>query len=541
MKSEQASLVENLKKYEKLGYLRGRSLYNELEEVVKKYPEKTAIVDSEKRINFKELKSSIDAISKGFINLGISKKDNVLVQLPNKIEFIEICFALFKLGARPILTLPSHREKELNAVSSLTEPKAYISQTEFLGFDYMNMSKEVVKNNRSIKNVIFIDKKVEKYVAGINVTTLKDLLNQGIQEEDLSLPREIALFLLSGGTTGTPKVIPKINEAYACNALLSAKRGGVSSDSVYMAVLSIAHDYPLSCPGVMGTLLSGGTVVLCQTASFDEAFEMIEKEKVTITGIVPAIANIWTEILEWNDEYNFSSIKNITIGAAKLEKDIAMKLIEKFNCKIQQGYGLGEGITCFTSLDDSDEIIFNTQGKPISLGDEIKIINEEGEEVAKGESGELIERGPYTFQGYYKAPELNKRVFDKEGYLHTGDKARITKTGDIQILGRVKEQINRAGENIIPSEVETFLREYKDIKDAAVLGLPDEELGERICAFIISDRSDINREEICEFLYKLGVAQFKMPDEIKLVSEFPYTNIGKVDKKKLKSSALDKS
>ncbi len=540
MEKYEQSFIESIEKYEQLGYLRQKTLINELEFIVEKYPNKTAIVETNKRVTYRELKLSIDTMAKGFQNLGINKNDNVLVQLPNKIEFIEVCFALFKIGARPILVLPSHRKTELNSIISLAKPVAYILQTEFLGFSYEIMSKTIVENNNFIKYVITIDKRIEGYSNKIKSTTLDNLRDKGIKKDDSSLPREIALFLLSGGTTGTPKLIPKINEAYAYNALASAKRCGITDRSVYMAVLSIAHDYPLCCPGVIGTLLSGGTVVLCQTPSFDEAFEMIEQEKVTFTAIVPAIANLWSEVLEWNDDYDLSSIENILIGAAKLDSDIAKKLIKKFNCKLQQGYGLGEGITCFTSLNDSEDTVFNTQGKPISSGDEIKIIDQFGEEVKNGQSGELIQKGPYTFGGYYKAISLNEKCFDSNGFLHTGDKARITEDGNMEILGRVVEQINRAGENIIPSEIEIFLRKHQYINDAAVIGLPDEELGEKICAFIICDKKGITNDEICTFLYKMGVSQFKMPDQIEVIDKFPFSNIGKVDKKRLRCMMLEK-
>lgn len=530
--------MKSIDKYEELGYLRQKTLVEEFQLIVKQYPNKVAMVEEGKRVTYKDLQLSIDSISKGLRELGIDANDNVLVQLPNRIEFIEVCFSLFKIGARPILALPSHRETELNSIISLANPVAYILQNEFLGFNYENMAKAIIKDNKCIKYVISIDKKIEELPDSVKTKELDDLRMKELQEEDLSLPREIALFLLSGGTTGTPKLIPKINEAYAYNALASAKRCGITDKSVYMAVLSIAHDYPLCCPGVIGTLLSGGTVVLCKTSSFDEVFEMIEKENVTVTSIVPAIAKIWLEVLEWNNDYDLSSIKNILVGAAKLDNEVAKDLMKKFNCKLQQGYGLGEGITCFTSLDDSDEAVFETQGKPVSDGDEIKIIDELDKELEQGESGELIQKGPYTFGGYYRAPHLNEKCFDSDGFFHTGDKARITIDGNIQILGRVVEQINRAGENVIPSEIEMFLRKHPNIKDASVIGLPDEELGEKICAFIISDKKDISHEEICIFLYKMGVAQFKLPDQIELIDEFPFTNIGKVDKKKLRNMVL---
>lgn len=153
---------------------------------------------------------------------------------------------------------------------------------------------------------------------------------------------------------------------------------------------------------------------------------------------------------------------------------------------------MAEGLNCCTSIDDPDHIIHSCQGRPISEGDEIRIVDAGGNDVAAGEYGELLVRGPYTISGYYRAPEQNCRNFTTDVFFRTGDRARITSEGNIQIGGRIKEQINRAGEKIIPAEVESCLCLYPDIKEAALIGLPDENLGERSCAYLITDNRDIS-------------------------------------------------
>lgn len=524
-----AELEQLACRYEKLGYWEPLTLGEQLRAAAERYQNKIAVVEDEKRLTYAELDAAADRLAAGLAALGIRRGDTVVVQLPNCISFLTLCFALFRIGAPPILALPSHREAELNAIFRLAEPVAYVIPTDFLGFHYEETAACLRQKHPSLKY------------------TLTD--GQGRQSGNLDLNniagpplafaqppsyKDTALFLLSGGTTGTPKLIPKIHAAYAYNAKASAKRCGVTGESVYLAVLSIAHDYPLCCPGVLGTLLAGGTAVLSKTASYEEAFPLIDREKVTITAIVPAIANLWLEALAWDETVNVPSLAVVLVGAAKLELDVAKQLIARLGCKLQQGYGLGEGVTCFTALNDPEDIVCSCQGRPVSEADEVKIVDETGAEVPAGEFGELIQRGPYTFLGYYRAPELNRQCFTADGFFRTGDRARITPEGNIQLAGRVKEQINRAGENVIPVEIETYLRRHKSIKDAAVLGLPDKNLGERTCAFLIAEDDTITMADISKFLHELGVAQYKIPDQIELVDCFPFTNVGKVDKKKLR-------
>nr|MCR5083845.1 AMP-binding protein [Parasporobacterium sp.] len=323
------------------------------------------------------------------------------------------------------------------------------------------------------------------------------------------------------------------------NALLSAERCLVTKDSVYLAVLSTSHDYPLCQPGILGTLLKGGKCVLAKTASAEEAFAYIKKENVTFTQVVPVIAGIWVDAAK-DENINDIKLDYVQVGAAKLEWELAKKIEECFCTRIIQGYGLGEGITCFTSPTDEKETAWKTMGKPISEADEIKIIDESGKEAEPGEAGELWEKGPYTFFGYYKAPERNKDLFSKDGYLKTGDKAMIDEEDNVVILGRVKEQINRAGENIIPEEIESFITKWEYSTKVSVIGVEDEQLGEATCAVMEEGKEKKSLEELCEFLSTLKIARFKYPDHLVYVDKIPYINVGKVDKKKLKKMVQGK-
>jgi yersiniabactin salicyl-AMP ligase len=527
--------IEMLQMYEEQGYLQKETIHGAVSNIAGKFPEKTAVIDCDGSYTYKELDEYSDRLASFFLQNGLKREDTVLLQLPNCRLYVAVLMALLKAGIVPVLMLPTHRGQELSSVSEVIKPKAYIGCDEFLGFEYVKMVQVSEETVELPIEKVFSDKEfggekrfpvtvIPEYEESIGIAKFKDY------EDDY---RKIALFLLSGGTTNMPKLIPRIHEAYVYNAKAVSKVTDITEKTVYMAVLSTSHDYPLADPGILGCLYNGGTVVMCQTAGFDEAFEMIEEHRVTITSIVPAIAQIWTEVLDWY-EGDFSSLERITIGAAKLEREIALKLIDKMGITLHQAYGLGEGITCYTSASDDLEVILTTQGKPVSAGDEVKIVDADGNELPRYGQGELIEKGPYTFFGYYGDDRLNENLFTEDGFLHTGDKAYMDDGGNIVICGRVKEQINRAGENVTPSEVESILKKHPDIKDAAVFGREDKNLGERTCAVLVSDNKEISITDITSFFNRQGVAQYKIPDEIHLRDELVFTNVGKVDKKRLK-------
>lgn len=520
-----------LKLYEDQGYLKKETIHGEIKKTAKKYPEKIALYDSKGSMTYCILNEYSDGLAAYFLEEGLSDGDIVLLQIPNCNLYVTVLLALLKVGIKPVLMLPTHRQQEIVSVASIVKPKAYIGITEFLGTSYVEMVSQI--KNLGIQS-IYTDQNFE----GESIYPCKKLPEYNVEMKDCKVSynmdyRSIALFLLSGGTTNLPKVIPRIHEAYVYNSKATCKCTGITKETVNMALLSTSHDFQLASPGILGTLYSGGTVVLSETSSFDEAFALIEKHKVTFTCIVPAIAKIWAEVLDWYDG-DLSTLERMMIGAAKLDEDLGRKLIDCLQIVLHQAYGLGEGITCTTRQEDDLETILHSQGKPVSEGDAIKIVDSMGHELPQGESGELYEKGPYTFFGYYGNLDLNQDLFDKDGYLKTGDKAYLNAKGNIVICGRVKEQINKAGENVSPLEVETILRSCSYIREAVVLGMSDEKLGEKVVAVVTADREEIEIKEIGAFFRTKGIASYKIPDDIYVWETIPYTNIGKVDKKLIK-------
>lgn len=518
------------KRFEALGIWEKITYGERLREWAATYKDRIALIEENVRLSYQELDQKADILAFGFFHMGIKKGDNVAVQLPNTISFFVICFALFRIGAVPVLILPAHRESDISGIFEVAKPVAYIIPTTYLGFNYEELAARLIQRHRCIKHVI-TDGKSEGYI------NLHDIDGVSVALEGPGY-RDIAVLILSGGTTGVPKLIPRTHTDYIYNAKASAKSSGMSEKSVYLAVLPVAHNFALCSPGVFGTFSVGGKVVLSKTTSCDEVFLLIEEEKVTITSLVPALVKVWQEVLEWDDFSDLSSLKVLQVGGASGNVDVLKNVSSKIGCKIQQVFGIAEGLLCYTGLDDSDEIVYTCQGKSVAEAEDIKIVDEQGNEVPQGEFGELIFRGPLTIRGYYRLPEQNKVAMNTEGYYCSGDRVRITAEGNLHIDGRIKEQINRAGEKIMPAEIEYYLCKHPAIKDAALVPLPDDNLGHRSCAYIISDNKKLCLKELHAFLKESGLARYKMPDQLEFIDFWPLSSVGKLDKNKLIQMAI---
>lgn len=514
--------------YEQKGYWQPYTLGEHLKTRTQHHGERIALVGQGRRVSYSELNRSADELASGLYHLGIRQGDRIMVQLPNSIAYVTSCFALFRLGAIPILTMPASGEADIDALCRLAEPVAYITTGRFLGFDYHALARKIAKRHASIKYLITDDEnQTDSFI-------LDDLARHHPEEFPAPHYRDTALLLLSGGTTGTPKLIPRTHTDYAYNVLASARRCGLNEKSVYLAVLPAAHNFPLSSPGILGTLFSGGRVVLSRTTSYDEAFPLIAQEGVTFTSLVPALVNFWIEASA-HDPSDLSSLRMLQVGGAPLDANLAAAIEPALGCRLQQVFGMAEGLICYTHPDDPEDVILHTQGRPLCKDDEIRIVDRQDNDVPPGETGELLVRGPYTIRGYYRAPEVNRLAFTTDGYYRTGDLARIRPDGNIQVKGRIKDQINRAGEKIAAEEIEFHLRSHPGIQDAAVVGLPDEALGERTCAFLIRCDSAPDLPAIHNFLQERGLPRYKFPDQLEHVDAWPLTNVGKIDKRALVS------
>ncbi|SDG54493.1 2,3-dihydroxybenzoate-AMP ligase [Paenibacillus sp. cl6col] len=514
-------------RYRQEGCWQGETFGTMLRHRAAQYGDRIAIVSGDRRVSYAELDEQADRLAAGFYRLGIRAQDRVIVQLPNIPQFFEVIFALFRIGALPVFSLPVHRRNEIGYLCEFTQAAAYVIPDKDAGFDYRELAAQVKDTLPDSSRVIVVGEPGE-------YTALDDLYAEpSIGEIKGPSSRDVAFLQLSGGTTGLPKLIPRTHDDYIYSLRMSAEVCSLNEHSVYLAVLPIAHNYPLSSPGVLGTLYAGGRIVLARGASPDEAFPLIAEEGVTIAAVVPPLALIWLDAAE-SRRYDLTHLEVLQVGGAKFSAEAAKRVRTTIGCTLQQVYGMAEGLVNYTRFDDPEDTIINTQGRPMSPYDEIRIVDDEDDEVAPGEVGHLLTRGPYTIRGYYQAEQHNARSFTTDGFYRTGDMARMTPTGYLVIEGRAKDQINRGGDKVAAEEIENHLLAHPGVHDAAVVSMPDEFLGERTCAFVIPYEAAITGSELKAFLRDRGLALYKIPDRVEFVESFPQTGVGKVSKKMLR-------
>jgi 2,3-dihydroxybenzoate-AMP ligase len=494
-----------------------------LGDVLRGDPAKTALIAGGDRLTYAELDSRAARMAAGFLSLGLRRGDRVVVQLPNTVGFVVAFLALVRIGAAPVLALPAHRESEIRYLCELSEASAYICADRDGDFDYRTMARGL-----PVEHVI-VDGEPEEFTA-------LPSLDADPVPIDGPAPSDVGVLLLSGGTTGLPKLIPRTHRDYVYNLEASAEVCGFTPSTVYLVVLPAAHNFALACPGVLGVFSTGGTVVLSPSGSPDDAFPLIERERATVCAVVPPIALLWLDAVTWQDE-DISSLELLQVGGAKFAAERAAEVPGVLGCQVQQVFGMAEGLLNYTRLDDPRDLVERTQGRPLSPADEIRIVDEDGKQVAPGDVGELLTRGPYTLRGYCRAPEHNARSFTPDGHYRTGDLVRQLPSGHLIVEGREKDQINRGGDKISAEELENHLLAHPAVHDAAVVGVPDPVMGERTCAFLIirEDGKTPTLPEIKDFLRTRGLAAYKFPDRLETADAFPRTPVGKISKKALAS------
>ncbi|MBQ0827124.1 (2,3-dihydroxybenzoyl)adenylate synthase [Streptomyces tagetis] len=525
-------------RYRAAGHWRGETFGSMLRDRAEAHPDRTAVVDPAggHRWSYGELDARADRLAAGLRSRGIAKGDRVVVQLPNIAEFFEVVFALFRIGALPVFALPAHRETEIRYFCEFTEAAAYVIAGEHGGHDYRTLAATVRADVPTLRHVFVAGPDAGAFEALSDVAAEHPALTE---PDDGPEPGDLAFLQLSGGSTGVPKLIPRTHDDYLYSLRGSNEICAVDEDSVYLCVLPAAHNFPLSSPGTLGALYAGARVVMCPQPSPDVAFPLIEREGVTLTGLVPPLALVWTEAAAAGTPYDLDSLDILLVGGAKFSEQAARRVRPALGCALQQVFGMAEGLVNYTRLDDPEETIVTTQGRPISPDDEIRVVDDADEDVPDGEPGHLLTRGPYTIRGYWNAPEHNRRAFTEDGFYRTGDIVRRTETGHLVVEGRAKDQINRGGEKIAAEEVENHLLAHPAVHDANVVGEPDPYLGERTCAYVIlrSGAEQPRPVAIKRFVRDRGLAAYKVPDRVEFVTEFPQTGVGKISKKDLRATA----
>ncbi len=516
--------VELAEHYREKGYWRGIDLGEWWRCCADEFAVSTALIEGSRQWSYRELDAWVERLAGGILEVGFEPGQRVLLQLPNKAEFVALCLAFFRIGVIPVLALPAHREKEIRHLAEASQAVAYVIPDTHLGFDYRPMARTVLDNVETLRSV---------FVVGEPGSFAPFSALEG---EPRSVPapaaEDVAVMLLSGGTTGLPKLIPRTHNDYLYNARTSAERAGFTEDTRYLAVLPVAHNFPLACPGLLGTFDAGGTVVLCPDPSPDTAFALIEKEGITVAALIPTLVRVWLEFAPLT-EADLSSLTCLQVGGARLKVEVAAQVGEILGCGLQQVYGMAEGLLCMTAPGDPGSLVLNTQGCPISPGDEVRVVDDQGRDLPDGEIGELLVRGPYTLRGYYRAEEHNRRSFTEGGFYRSGDRVRRLASGYLVVEGREKDIINRGGEKVPVEDVENHLLSHPSVADVALIGMPHNTLGECNCACVIARGEAPRLSELNAHLSASGLAAYKLLDRLEIIDRFPLTRLGKVNRRQL--------
>jgi 2,3-dihydroxybenzoate---[aryl-carrier protein] ligase len=529
------------RRWREKGYWQDKSLAQEFAVLFARYADRVALIDGARQFTYRDIDRITDNLALNLLELGLQPLDRVVPTLPNVAEFVLLYVALQKIGCIPIAALVTHRFLEVNQFVNLSGATTCVYPEGQGEFRFGPMIERVQKENPFLRFRIVLG------AAGPGEHSLTELIERPAKQPRAELerikidPTDPAMFQLSGGTTGIPKLIPRTHNDYAYNSKTAADVCGVTGDTAMLIALPIAHNLPLACPGIQGAFFKGGRAVLSPTTRPQDVLGLIQKHRATHLKVVPAFL-----IRLINDpsigNYDLSSLKLIQSGGQRMQPEVRLRTHQLIpSAFVQENFGMSEGLLMFVRLDDPDEVKLETCGRPICPDDEVKLVDDEGREVPKGEVGELACRGPYTLRGYYGVPEYNARQFTPDGFYLSGDLMRRHPTGNYVVEGRKKDLINRGGEKISAEEVENLILMHPAVENIACVPMPDPNLGEKMCAFVVLRRGQsLSLKELTSFLMGKEIAKFKLPERLEIVPELPVSTFGKVSKKALAEAVASK-
>jgi 2,3-dihydroxybenzoate-AMP ligase len=526
-----------VRRYRDAGLWGDRTLAQEFHAVAVRHPGREAVVSREGRMTFAELDRRTDQLAFGLHGLGLRPGDPVLFQVSNRLHSVVAWYGALKAALIPVATLAAHRRHEIGQISARTGAVAHLVEADFTSFDLVAFAREHQEGHPTVRCVLTVGS--ESPAPGM--TRLEDLgpgvdpagARQFVEAlQDGLDPDDVAVFQLSGGTTGVPKVIPRRHAEYWYNARAYAGRLGWDEQSRVAHLIPIIHNAGIVC-GVHGPH-SAGACLLLGTPDAEASLPLLISEKVT--DILVGHAH-YHAVADRGITSLAGSIRRVVLSGTKVPPELFGK-IEALGVWSGQLFGMAEGFFGLTEIDAPRQARLATVGTPLSELDEFRILEPGTEDdLPDGTTGELCCRGPYTPPGYFGAAEHNAVAFTSDGFYRTGDLATVTTidgTRYLSIDGRIKDVINRGGEKINAEEIELLLLHHPGVSQAAVVAMPDPRLGERTCAYLVARDQPVSLDGIRTHLAALGVAKFKWPERLEWIDKLPRSDIGKVDKKALR-------
>ena len=528
-------------RYRAKGYWEDRSLRDTFAEISARYSDRVAIIDRDREVTYAELDERATRLALNLLDEGLRPLDRVGVQLPNVVEFAYFYFALQKIGCIPIMALPTHRYREISQFVELSGAAACVAPDRARDFDYTKLIRRIRNAHTNLRLGIILGAAPKGFLSLTELIERKSVRSTDELKRITIDPEDPALFQLSGGTTGVPKLIPRTHNDYVYNSKMAASVTSVGPDKILLNVLPLTHNLRLTYPDLQGFFMHGGKVVLANTTRGEDIFPLIERHRITHVAVVPALLIRWI-----NDplikKFDLSSLQVIQSGGQRLQPEIRRRTKELIpSVTVQENFGMAEGMLMFVRLDDAEAVRMETVGRPISPDDEVRLVDEDDNEVAPGEVGEFLARGPYTLRGYYGAPEYNARAFTTDGFYRSGDLMRQHPSGNYMVEGRKKDLINRGGEKISAEEVENLILTHPAVQNVACVPIPDPVLGERMCAcLVLRQGRSLALPELVAFLAEQEIAKHKLPERLEIMDDFLLSPFGKVSKKDLTDRIANK-
>jgi non-ribosomal peptide synthetase component E (peptide arylation enzyme) len=532
--------VADVAQYIAAGAWGTRSLPTAFRRVAATYAERTALITPDTRLTYCELDARSDAVAAGLLRAGLLPGERVLLQLTNSATAVVAWYGLLKAGLIPVCTLAIHRRREIEQVGRQSGAVAHLVQADLPSFDLVELAHEVAGLLPAMRQLVTVGA-----APGRPGLRIEDLQGNEISNKEQAELRDIAESLdvhgpavlqLSGGTTGTPKIIPRLHAEYRYNADLTSRWWGHTEQSVLAFGLPLAHNAALT--NGLHAAHGAGAALLLATPAAGVMIPLMAQHGATWTMSPPGLAREYLSHPAFGDAV--ARLGNWVLTAARVPRPVFDELTGR-GVHVTQAFGMSEGLFLFTPLDAPPDLRAETVGVPISPFDEVRVLRPGTEiEVAEGEIGELSARGPYTIRGYLAAPDRDRDAFTADGFYRSGDLVRARRyegTLSYSIEGRVKDLIDRGGEKINAEEVELLLAGHPAVAEMALVGMPDPRLGERGCAYVVprDPRNPPTLAGIGAYLEAAGLAKYKWPERLELIDALPRTQVGKVSKVTLRA------
>lgn len=527
----------DLERYLDAGLLEAHSWPEALAESFRQHSERELSIAPEGTLTYAEMDALSDRAAAGLLRCGLKPLDRVIFQLHNCAELLVAFIGCLKAGLIPVCTLASHREHEIDYLARHSRARGHIVQGDDPKFDHVAFACRMKQQLPHMHAVISV-----RGAARADIPRLEDLIAgeepSQARARVRAVPRDpfqVALLQLSGGTTGVPKLIPRFHNEYVYQMRSVAQFLDYRADDVMLMPMPMIHNASMSCAwGPI--LLVGGSFAITAHPTVESFAATLRRTQPT--WIAAGQKQLLLRIREALERLGMrlEHVHGVwTINAAKFTR-------EEMRLPGIHIFGMSEGLITFSRTSDPLELRERTVGRPISAFDRVRLLRPGTElDVAPGEIGELATKGPYTFHGYYDAPERNAVAFTSDGYYRSGDlmSAREANGATYYVFeGRIKDVVDRGGEKISCEEVEAALARMPVLADVAVIGVADERLGERTCACVTpratADASALSVATLAAHLERLGLAKFKWPEHVEIFESLPLTNVGKIDKEALR-------